>query len=1213
MILYELNVCSSRESWTREAENQGMTPVFLPGSQVSDSRGRQKLLETLREGMKGHRALLLFSDRGMQEGMADLIRELPQGLSVIPVGADAMLLHPGTEEPRHRSQVNSYLTYGGEENLRAMMAYLAYYLFGNRDQPEPAEPQVLPMDGIWWEDRIYPDLDGFLRAEKQVFPHYLGLLSHRSSWLQGKLEPEQALIRALNRENIGVIPVFSAGEKSELLESLDFEGVMDRFFRRKGKLAIEGLINFQVHLIKGRQGKSIGETASELFQTLGIPVFHPVISFYATAERWRQQNNPLYQEINMAYLNPEMAGMIEPILLALPSEDRKTLLPLRENAELLASRMGKWLALRTTPNSDKKVALILHNAVCAGVEATLGKAYGLDAFESTVRLMRQLQARGYTIKDIPENGEALRKLLIRKKAFSDFRWTSVEDILESGGCLYEMPRDPEYMGYFRELPEEMQQHMRKTWGDPPGEGMVHGSNLVVTGLNFGNFLVLVQPKRGCYGAKCTGEVCRILHDPVCPPAHQYLATYRYLERDWQASAVIHMGTDGSLEYLPGKASGLGMDDWTYRTLGSLLNFYPYHLGVPSEGTIAKRRAGASVVGYYPGSSRGLDPEEQSLLSLIGSYQEAESLENGQAPALWQELEARLAGRPLLRKLQSSAPTRQEGLELVQQSLLKAAQARKRSELHIFGEDPDRQEAMSYLCEVLRSEEALKRLPEEGEADYGQRLQLWAEQRLSEGDEELQLLSDRLLQTHQEMGRLLELLDGGYQPPCEAGMPDENGRRILPAGRNFYMMNGEKIPTGLAWERGRMLADQLLEAYLQDEGAYPRKVAMNMISLDISRTHGEQLSEFLWLLGVRPVWDPVGRVRDLEPMSLTELGRPRIDVTVRISGVMRDTWPGAVDWMDRAVLLVSGLPEPEEQNYILYNIRRMEESCGALGDRDKTIRIFGDPPGAFGAGIDLALKASAWEKDKDLARYFIQSSAFAYGRDLQGRKSIREFVENGRQVEVSTDVSSSRRMDSLSCGFGVQVQGGFQLLAGALGQKKIRQYQASSEPGTKIRTTTLSQKVEEDVETTLLDPLWQENMRRRGYQGAAEIMRRIQTGFDAQCTGNLLKDETLDALAEAYLNDEEMRQWLLGENPYAAEEIGRRLLELESRGKWKPGEEVLARLRENYLSLEGSLEEGISGRGEIQAGTVEIVGDDKVELWQEKLRDIDDYLESLEKK
>ena len=385
----------------------------------------------------------------------------------------------------------------------------------------------------------------------------------------------------------------------------------------------------------------------------------------------------------------------------------------------------------------------------------------------------------------------------------------------------------------------------------------------------------------------------------------------------------------------------------------------------------------------------------------------------------------------------------------------------------------------------------------------------------------------------------------------------------------------------------------------------------MISLDIARTHGEQLSQFLYLLGVRPIWDQKGRVLRLEAISIEELGRPRIDVTLRISGVMRDTWPDAVTLMDEAVLLVSSLNETEEENFILANIHKMELECGELGERARTIRIFGDPPGAFGAGIDLALKASAWENEKDLARYFIQSSAFAYGKELDGRKSIKEFVQNTKNIDLSCDVSSSRRMDTLACGFGLQVHGAFKIVAETIGGKKIRQYQSMSERNTVI-TTTLEKQIEKDIQQTLLNASWQDSTMEDSYTGASEMMHRIQNVFDVKCTSDCVQDQILDQLVETYINDEKMRKWLLENNSYAAEEIARRFLELEARGKWRPDNELLKKLQDNYLSIEGCMEGVSGGNGEIQGGSVEIIRDNQVEIWKKNLEEIDNYLENYEK-
>ena len=1213
--VFTLGCSIGNPGWQQSAKDNGIDLIALDTSAVESKEKAAEIREQLRITSDAKKSVLLFADHGMQEGLGEFLSSLPEKLIQIPLGSDALLISRGNAPSDWISILNTYLTYGGDENIRGLVEFLRYHVFEDTAGGLPRQPVIIPFDGIYQEDsdRVFESAEAFLAQEKEKYPVYVGMLSHRSFWLNHTLQPEYALISALHKKNVGVIPVFSAGEASELMKSYDFSGIKEHFFSINGKLMIQGLVNFQIHLIKGQGGMSIAETSSALFESLGIPVFHPVSSYSVGKKQWEQSNHPLASELQSDYLNPEMAGMTEPVLLALRDEKQKSYIPIQENAELLAGRIQKWLNLRMKPNREKKIAIMLNNAVCSGVEATLGKSFGLDGFQSTVLLMKRLEKEGYDVRNIPRDGEALRSLLLEKKAFADFRWTSTQDILNSGGCIYRMPTTPEYEGYLKELPEQMQKAMLDTWGTPPGEGMVAGKDLVITGLRFGNVTVLVQPKRGCYGPKCTGEVCRILHDPLCPPAHQYLATYRYLERVWQADAVIHMGTDGSLEYLPGKASGLGTESWTYGVLGTLPNLYPYHLGVPSEAAIAKRRASAVLLGYYPASFRGLEEQELTLLEKLDAYVQADDLQNGQENFLKQEIENALS--PALRKLMESAPSFRDGVTLARSTLLHAAEGRKISDLHIFGENPTEKEAISYLCEVLRGEERLKKESQEEEADYHRRLMETVKAALKGGSDpyHLQEIYEKLQKTQEELDQLLLLLSGGYLSPSESGMPDENGRKILPTGRNFYGMNGDKIPTPTAFQRGRILAEQLLNAYLEDEGAYPKKIAMNMISLDISRTNGEQMCQFLYLLGVTPVWDHKGRVQKLMALPLSQLGRPRMDVTLRISGVMRDTWPDAVKLMDEAVMLVSGLPETEEENYVLANIHAMEQECGKMADRDKTIRIFGDPPGAFGAGIDLALKASAWENDKDLARYFIESSAFAYGKELDGRKSVREFVENAKTVDLTCDVTSSRRMDTLSCGFGVQVHGGFKLVAETIGKKKVRQYQSISELGEQAQTTSLSQRIEEDTAQTLLNVCWQEHVQAQGYTGAAEIMQRVQTAFDAQCTSQVLRDETLDQLAETYLSDGEMRQWLLENNPYAAEEIGRRLLELQSRGKWQPNEEVLDRLRENYLSIEGFMEGGVTGDGELQGGSVEIVRDDQVEAWHSRMKDVDSYLSEMEKK
>ena len=406
------------------------------------------------------------------------------------------------------------------------------------------------------------------------------------------------------------------------------------------------------------------------------------------------------------------------------------------------------------------------------------------------------------------------------------------------------------------------------------------------------------------------------------------------------------------------------------------------------------------------------------------------------------------------------------------------------EEHIFGQNPDEEEIRRFIPEVWQSEGLDDSAGLEG-YDFKE-------------------IKSGLLRTTEEMDNLMAGLAGSNIPAGESGMPDENGRSIIPTGRNMFGMQIDKVPSKTAWERGVELAEQLLEQNVKDEGRLPEQIAMNMISLDVTRSAGEQLSQFLYLIGVSAVWDKQGRVNGLRAISLEELKRPRIDVTVRFYGVLRDTWPSVVTMMDEAVLMIANLDEPESQNYIVKHIREYIETFNTTTeDANRAVRIFGDPPGAYGIGIDLALLASAWKDEDDLVKYFAQSSAFAYGK---------------------------------------------------------------------------------------------------GLDGAADIMHVMQNTFSAQILTECLEDSFIDKIAEETINNKEFRQWLDLVNPYALEEIGPRLLELESRGKWIADKEVLERLKQNYLLIEGDMEGRLEPKGDIQGGSVEIVNHQCIAQWEAQLRD-----------
>jgi len=1180
-------ICFSCEAecrvWKPIFEEAGITLISVSMPELSNKQRLEEIRKTIVKLIETSRPVVLYNHLTMDIYVEEYFVSLPKEALLVPVGGSAVVLGCATALPEHVEAINKYLLYLGDENVRSAGDYIRKHLLGDERVPHIRPPMEKPFDGIFSFDNsnIYDSPEGYFAADGIGFDSYVGLLIHRNNWVRNDHDSARELAACLKAKNIGVIPVFSNPNTN----CRNFGEVVETYFYLNGTLKIEALINLQLFSIRAEEGRSVAEQSIFECEKLGIPVISPIHSHFLTAKKWLESPVPISGDMPSSLIAPEMAGMIEPIIISARSEDSGKVKAIPERCEFLAGRVARLVRLRTKPNSEKKLVIMLHNSVCTGVEATIGKAYGLDSFESTVKLLGRLESEGYQTSGYPQTGEELHSLFMEKKAFSDFRWTAVEDIINSGGCLYRMPVVGEYDKYYAELPNSLQEYMEKTWGEPPGEGMTLDGDLILTGLQFGNVTVMVQPKRGCYGAKCTGEVCKILHDPACPPPHQYLATYRYIENT--ADACIDVGAHGSLENLPGKSNGLSGLCWPHVVQGLTPSLYIYNAGVTNESPLVKRRMSAVITDHLPPPSTGVDDATKQLDRRIGEYFNAKALNNSQYKELETDIRAMIEENPASARILERADNFEQGLHEVSSAIAGADSARQICSLHVFGEIPDEQEIENFIKEVYQGD-GVEYDPDSSDAE-----------RIREG----------LRRTDNEMDMLLSGLSGGYIPAGEGGMPDENGRNILPTGRNMFNVNNEKIPSKTAYERGKQLANQLIDCYKSDEGKLPEKIAVNMISLDITRTNGEQLSQFLYLLGIEPIWDKHERVKGLRVMSLAELSRPRIDITVRISGVLRDTWPMAVEMMDEAVLLVTSLDESDNDNYILKHLReyRAQNTLQDDNDRRGAIRIFGDAPGTYGAGVDLALLASAWKDESDLVKYFIQASAFAYGKNLDGKKCVREFIDNAKQVDLTCDTTSSYRRNSLAGNFGTQVQGGYRLLAKHLGKKEIRQYQSTSERGRETVTESLADNLKRNTEQTLLNEFWKESTMQRGYDGAADIMQMMQNVFSSQCVTDCFADELLDRLTNEYVNDSKMREWLSENNQYALEEIARRMLELYTREKWNPDEETLENLKANYLIIEGDLEEGVESAGDIQGGNVEILNDADIETWKEQLAEVERHI------
>ena len=954
------------------------------------------------------------------------------------------------------------------------------------------------------------------------------------------------------------------------------------------------------------------ESVADPFQAYGVPVFQILRNYNQTIDEWKESTEGLSaMTICYGLTKPEMLGCIEPTLLAcnediagggMPGAAHKAV-PVPERIEHLAQRTVRWHRLRTMPNSKKRVAIMLHQAPCKGVEATIGSAAGINALESAVSILRRLKSEGYTVADIPADGRELLDRIFEKKAISEFRWTNVEEIEAKGGVIARIYRE-DYMRDFEKLSDSEQKRVNEGWDPFPGQGMVGGKEtdrpyLLITGIWFGNILLIVDPKRGCYGPKCDGEVCRILHEPDIPPTHHWLAVFWYLQRE--VDALVSMGTGSPLEYLPGKRTGLSEGCYPEISLGTLPFVYPYIVSATGEGLMAKRRGRGVLIDHLTPAIARVTSESgvwAEMESLYAQYCAAREVKDGRRLAnIMNSLRELLVKANLLEPESSDEKLRLRIEELPQ----RIERMRKRfceKRAHVFGKVPEADAVQLYIDEAT---------------GYGKR------------DIDGNAMRADIEKTSSEMERLIAALSARFIPPGPGGCLSRGKTDILPTGRNFYGTDLRAIPTRAAWATGSEMGRMILRKYLKEEGSFPRSIAITLWSSDVFRADVELVSQGLWLTGCRPVWARGSdRVTGIELIPREELTmeddsgvvipRPRVDIVIQMSGIVRDTLPNIYQMLDDAVEKAAAQNEPEDVNYIRAHVeQRVNELKDTMSDTDlpalrrlARCRVFSSKPGSYGTGIGLAIDAAAWETDADLAEAYINWTGFAYGKSLEGAQqvqgnetaSLREYANLMGKIDVAYQKAIGPEYDALSESAYSDFQGGMAAVNRAAGKGTARMYWGDSSDSEKLDVRTLDQEISDSLFSKLLNPEWLEQRKLDGGTGAHGVSGMINTLFHWSATARVVTKEEFDAVWRTYIADEENRRWLQSENIYALEEITRRLLEAAARNMWSADEDKLEELRNVMLSIEGDIEERMGPvTGEFQGGAVDIKRRGDVEKWK----------------
>ncbi len=711
---------------------------------------------------------------------------------------------------------------------------------------------------------------------------------------------------------------------------------------------------------------------------------------------------------------------------------------------------------------------------------------------------------------------------------------------------------------------------------------------------------MVQPPRG-FGE----NPIAIYHDPDLPPSHHYLAAYRWLADNFEADAMVHVGKHGNLEWLPGKNAGMSAGCGPDAALGDLPLIYPFLVNDPGEGTQAKRRAHATLVDHLipPMARADSYGDIARLEQLLDEHANIAALDPAKLPAIraqiWTLIQAARLDHDLGLADRPHDAEFDEFILHVDGWLCEVKDVQIRDGLHVLGAAPTGEARINLVLAMLRARQLWGgqvaharsarragsgrgraestgrrrrgRGPRAGHRHGGARL--GSHGSVSDNPAAQAILTfaateivPRLARTTDELDMVLHALDGGYVPAGPSGSPLRGLINVLPTGRNFYSVDPKAVPSRLAWETGQAMADSLLARYREDTGEWPQSVGLSVWGTSAMRTAGDDIAEVLALLGVRPVWDHASRrVTGLEPIPLSELKRPRIDVTIRISGFFRDAFPHVVAMLDDAVQLVAGLDEPDELNFVRKHVQADPD--------ERPLRIFGSKPGAYGAGLLQAIDSRNWRDDADLAEVYAVWGGYAYGRGVDGTPARAEMERAYRRIAVAVKNTDTREHDIADSDDYFQYHGGMIATVRALTGSAPTAYIGDSTRPDAVRTRTLSEETARVFRARVVNPRWLEAMRRHGYKGAFELAATVDYLFGYDATAGVVADWMYEKLAHTYALDPENQKFLAESNPWALHGITERLLEAADRKLWEhPEPDTIAALQQLFLATEGDLED-----------------------------------------
>ncbi len=1091
-----------------------------------------------------------------------------------------------------------YLVEGGADNTHAFLAY-CQALLDKTERPASALP--LLKSGLWWPNLTNPRLQDVVSAdnERPVVP----ICFYRALVQSGQVQPVMALVEALQKEGLQPLPIFVSSLKDPVSVA-----TVEGLFADCPPDVVINATGFAVSSPGGSRNPTVLEST-------GAVVLQAIFSGSSRAV-WQESTQGLTaSDLAMNVALPEVDGRVFSRAVSFKSAtvfdeaveaNLVTHEPMADRIEFVAQLAANWIRLRRKPAGERNVALIMANY--PNRDGRLGNGVGLDTPAGSIEVLRAMQTAGYRVENIPDDGDGLIDYLMAgpTNAAVDAR-----EIRES------MSLD-DYIRFFDRLPKIIRDDVCARWGDPKDDPyflaeIADGGGFALPLARFGHVLVGIQPARG-YNI----DPKQTYHAPDLVPPHGYFAFYAYLREHCQADAVIHMGKHGNLEWLPGKAMALSQSCYPEAVLGAMPHLYPFIVNDPGEGTQAKRRTSAVIIDHLtPPLTRAESYGPlRDLEALVDEYYEAA----GSDPRRLRLLRGQILDLIRDIGLDVDAGIAQSdnddaALEKLDAYLCDLKEMQIRDGLHIFGKSPEGSLLHDLVCALARvprgagngADGSLQRaIADDLELAFDPldcaMAQPWQGPRpveltaicedpwrtMGDGVERLELAAIALVSGqmecpeswHQtqvvltgireviepavvacgkaEIEALMQGLSGRFVAPGPSGAPTRGRTDVLPTGRNFYSVDSRSVPTPAAWELGKKSAEMLIARYTQDNGEWPTSFGLTAWGTSNMRTGGDDIAQALALIGAKPIWDNASRrVTGYEITPLALLDRPRVDVTLRISGFFRDAFPAQIALFDKAIRAVGALDEEPSDNPIAARMRDEEASLLAAGHdaihaaQKAGHRIFGSKPGAYGAGLQALIDERGWQTKDDLAQAYLVWGGYAYGAATQGSAERDVFEQRLKTVEAVVQNQDNREHDLLDSDDYYQFEGGMTAAVETLSGARPSIYHNDHSRPQKPVIRSLDEEIARVVRGRVVNPKWIKGVMRHGYKGAFEIAATVDYLFAFSATTGAVRDHHFEAVYQAFIVDDTVRSFIEKHNKPALMEIAERLEEAISRELWTP--------------------------------------------------------------